>query len=140
MLYSEAIWYENKKSTMERFLRDSFDELNQLQKEGLVIKGVRYKIRVLLVTVDMVMRAPLLGMTQFNEAFGCGFCLTKEKSIPKGRGGVRIYPEPFVADAAPPAFRTTEQHMRNLDEVMSKGKPVHGILESTGKQNLTQLI
>ena len=116
---------------MDVFLKDSFDELNHLQKEGVNVNGVVYKVRVLLATVDTVMRGPLMGLTQFNGAFGCGFCLLEGEWIGKGRGGARIYPESFDENEEPVPLRSLEQHIRDLEEVLRTGKPVHGILGPT---------
>lgn len=89
-----------------------------------------------MVTTDTIARAPLLGMTQFNGAFGCGFCLTEGKRIAKGRGGVRIYPEPFGRDAVPPPLRSIEQHMKDVVEAVKTKKPVRGVVGPTALSSL----
>ncbi len=84
-----------------------------------------------MVTTDTIARAPLLGMTQFNGAYGCGFCLTEGKRIAKGRGGVRIYPEPFGSNAVPPPLRSIEQHVKDVKEAVKMKKPVRGVVGPT---------
>lgn len=126
-----AIYYGNKKPPMDTFMWESIDELNLLQSEGLEVDGILYTVRVIIVTVDSVARAPLLGMTQFNGSFGCGFCLVEGKLIKKGKGHARIYPEPFDCDASLPSLRTLEQHKRDLDLVIKAKKPIHGITGPT---------
>ena len=131
-----AIYYGNKKPPMQPFLEESLHELNRLKTEGFYVNGQKYKVEVVVVTVDSVARAPLLGMTLFNGAFGCGFCLAEGKRVSKGRGSARVYPEPFDVNAEPPSLRTIEQNRRDLNQVLRTKKPVHGILGPTALSHL----
>lgn len=131
-----ALWYGNKKPPMGPFLDASIDELNRLQEHGFSVKGRQYKVRVLVITTDTVARPLVIGTTQFNGLHGCSFCLAEGQHVKKGRGGVRVYPEP--PEGSPlPALRTLDQHTTDLAQVLRTKKRINGIVTSSPLSRLT---
>jgi hypothetical protein len=134
-----ALWFGNKKPPVGVFLNGIIEELNRLEREGFIFKGVTYKIRVLIVTTDTVARPLLLNTTQFNGQHGCNFCLHPGERISKGTkgGGARVYPEPDPDDENPIIFptRSLEQHLHDLKSATEK-TPVNGIFGPTPLRNL----
>jgi hypothetical protein len=108
-----------KKNPVGVFLDGVIEELNRLKREGFTFKGITYKIRVLIVTTDTVVRPLLLNTTQFNGQYGCYFCLHPGERISKGTkggGGARVYPNSDPDGEEPMTFppRSLDQHLHDL--------------------------
>lgn len=99
------------------------------------MNGIIYKVRVLIISTDTVARPLVRNSTQFNGEFGCDFCLHPGERVPKGKGSVRVYPQPNSYPTFKP--RSMEQHKKDLELVgMLKNKPVHGIVGPNPFQKL----
>ncbi len=131
-----ALWYGNKKPPMASFMEETIDELNRLQEYGFIVGEKTYKVRVLIVTTDSVARPLVYGTTQFNGAFGCSFCLAEGKTVKKGRGHARVYPEPPDGSELPP-LRSLKQHLVDLEQVLRTGKKINGISTTTPLSRIT---
>jgi hypothetical protein len=70
-----ALWYGDKKPPANAFLDWAMDQLKNLMTNGIVVKGIQYKVRVVVTTTDTMARPLLLCTTQFNGEFGCSICL-----------------------------------------------------------------
>ena len=70
-----ALWFGNKKPPMHAFLDWIIEEWKRLEKDGIQVKGVHYKVKVLVITTDTIARPVIRNTTQFNGEFGCDFCL-----------------------------------------------------------------
>jgi len=56
-------------------------EWARLERDGVLFKNVKYKVRVLIIATDTVARPLMRNTTQFNGEFGCDFCLHPDKTI-----------------------------------------------------------
>lgn len=50
-----AIYYGNKKPPMQQFLKESFDELNILKKEGLYVNNIRYSTKEFYIKMNFLL-------------------------------------------------------------------------------------
>ncbi|KAI9550670.1 hypothetical protein GHT06_004573 [Daphnia sinensis] len=89
-----ALWVGNKKPPRNTFMDGSIANLKRLERDGFHFGGKVYKIRVLIITVDTIARSGLINTTQHNGDCGCNFCLHPGEQISKGRGSIRVYPQP----------------------------------------------
>ena len=121
----------------------SLETLKSLEKDGFLFKGQLYKVRVLIITVDTIARSDLNNTTRFNGEAGCDFCLHPGEQINKGRGSVRVYPQPD-AEADEDAsrelivypLRSLEQHLRDVRQAVASGQRVSGIIGPNPFMNL----
>ncbi len=67
------VW--KRKPPTEAFMGWAIDELNRIQREGIKIDGVKYGLRLLIVTSDTMARPLLRGTTQYNGEHGCDIYL-----------------------------------------------------------------
>ncbi|KAI9551042.1 hypothetical protein GHT06_006256 [Daphnia sinensis] len=121
-----ALFYGDKKSSMDIFIKPCVDELIRLGTTGIVVDGSTYYIKPLIVSVDAVARPVLRNTTHFNGLYGCDFCLHPGQVDRKGKGHARVYPNPRDGSSSFP-LRTSQQHDSDLLESAS----VHGILGDT---------
>ena len=70
-----GIYYGNRKPRPEQFVIPCIKMLNQLKDTGVIVNGVKWTVRLLIVTVDTIERSNLRDTTQFNGLSGCDFCL-----------------------------------------------------------------
>jgi hypothetical protein len=70
-----ALWYGNKKPPIKAFLDWIIEEWTRLERDGIMINGTRYKVRVLIITTDTVARPVIRNTSQYNGEYGCDFCL-----------------------------------------------------------------
>jgi hypothetical protein len=120
-----SIWYGNKKTPAKAILDKPLKEVRKLEEDGIIVNGRKYWLVVLITTTDTVDRRIPWNCGQFDEKFGCNFCLLKGIRIPKGKGNVRVYPQP--KDGLPVELRTLEQHKRDMTLAIRTGKTVNGI-------------
>lgn len=132
-----ALWYGSKKPPRNAFFRESIGELKRLETEGFEVKGKRYKLRVLIITTDTVARPLVWFTSQFNGEYGCDICLMKGERVPKGKGSVRVYPEPDDSASAQIPLRSLNQHMNDVARVIETGKYINGIQGRTPFADLT---
>ena len=69
------LYFGNKKPHTRNLLGPCIEMLNQLETRGVIVNGVKWTIRLLIITVDTIERCILRNTTQFNGKFGCDFCL-----------------------------------------------------------------
>ena len=62
---------------MHAFLDWIIEEWKRLEKDGIQVKGVHYKVKVLVITTDTIARLVIRNTTQFNGEFGCDFVCTQ---------------------------------------------------------------
>ena len=130
-----SIWIGNKKPPRDVFMDGPIASLKKIEKDGFLVKGKQYKLKVLVITVDTIARSGMGNTTQCNGMCGCDFCLHPGEQVPKGRGSVRVYPQPDPElDEANDRehitypLRTLEQHLRDVDLAVSSGTRVNGII------------
>ena len=130
-----SLWYGNKKPPRDTLLSRAVEKLNLLQSSGIVVDGVNFKIRVLVISTDTVARPLVRNSTQFNGEFGCDFCLHPGEQVPKGKGSVRVYPQPYSTPTFQP--RSLEQHKSDLNLAQLLGVPIRGIVGPNPFEKLT---
>lgn len=96
------------------------------KSHGVVVDGVTYKVRALIISTDTVARPLVRNSTQFNVEFGCDFCLHPGERVPKEKGNVRVYPEPNSCSTFQP--RSLEQHNADLNLVKVLNQTIRGIV------------
>ncbi len=64
-----AMWFGNKKPPMNAFLDWIISEWTRLEKDGIDVNGIHYKVRVLVITTDTVARPVIRNTTQYNGEF-----------------------------------------------------------------------
>ena len=151
-----ALWYGEKKPPTEPYLNWAMEQLKDLQEQGFEVDGIRYRVRLLIVTTDTPARPVLRCTTQFNGKFGCDICLhpgeflsifqpyillkasfspiiITGQQIKKGRGHIRVYPE---VEGFRYPLRTLQQHEEDLKAVLRTGERVNGIIGPTPLANL----
>jgi hypothetical protein len=89
-----SFWYENKKPPAKALVDHLLKELQRLQEDGIIVNGIKFRFVVLIATTDRVARPIPWNCGQFNGSFGCNICLLEGIIVPKGKGNVRVYPEP----------------------------------------------
>ena len=72
MLFCLALWFD-KKQPMHAFLDWIIEDWKRLEKDGIQVKGVHYKVMVLVIITDTMARPVIRNITQFNGEFGCDF-------------------------------------------------------------------
>lgn len=72
-----VLWFGNKKPPLHAFLDWIVSEWSRLEKDGIEVDGIHYKVCVLVITTDTVARPLIRNTTQFNGEYGCDFCLHK---------------------------------------------------------------
>ena len=77
-----ALWYGNKKPPTEAFMKWAIDELNRIHREGIEVNGVKYGVRLLIITTDTMARPLLRCTTQYNGEHGCDICLHPGRLFP----------------------------------------------------------
>ena len=70
-----GLFYGDQKPSMDLFIKPCVDELIRLGTTGVLVDGVKYYVKPLIISVDAVARPVLRNTTQFNGLFGCDFCL-----------------------------------------------------------------
>lgn len=130
-----SIWIGNKKPPRGALMDGSIEELKRIETDGFIVNGKRYKLRVLVITVDTIARSGLMDTTQCNGECGCNFCLHPGEQIQKGRGSIRVYPQPdpeYDEDNSREhitfPLRNLEQHLRDVDLAVRSGKRVNGVI------------
>lgn len=130
-----AIWVGNKKPPKYAFMRGSIAKLKKLERDGFHYNGKLYKIRVLVITVDTIARSALTNTTQHNGDCGCDFCLHPGEQISKGRGTIRVYPQPDEEfdeennlEHLTYSSRSLEQHLRDVKMAMESGQRINGVV------------
>lgn len=78
-----GIHYHNSKLRHEQLVIPCIKMLNQLKDTGVIVDGVKWTVRLLIVTVDTIERCNLRDTTQFNGLFGCDFCLIEGNCLNK---------------------------------------------------------
>ena len=125
-----SLWFGNKKPPAKALMGQPLAELQRLEKDGIIVKGRRYRLVVLIATTDTVAHPIPWNCGQFNGKFGCNFCLMEGIRVPKGKGNTRVYPEPM--EGLPVAeVRTIEQHKRDMKLAIATGQMVNGIKGDT---------
>jgi hypothetical protein len=130
-----AIWVGNKKPPKYAVMRGSIAKLKKLERDGFHYNGKLYKIRVLVITVDTIARSALTNTTQHNGDCGCDFCLHPGEQISKGRGTIRVYPQPDEEfdeennlEHLTYSSRSLEQHLRDVKMAMESGQRINGVV------------
>ncbi|XP_042150447.1 uncharacterized protein LOC121838324 [Ixodes scapularis] len=111
---------------MNCFLEPFVEVMNELSSVGVPwtdASGTQKVSRVFPgpCTVDTVARCMLMNMTQFNGAFGCGWCEAEGEVVEKGRGHVRVYP------AVVGTTRSHESFLHHSEKAEKQGAPSHGV-------------
>ena len=133
-----SLWFGNKKPLAKALMDQPLAELQRLEKDGIIVKGRKYRLVVLIATTDTVARPIPWNCGQFNGKFGCNFCLMEGIRVPNGKGNTRVYPEPM--EGLPVAeVRTLEQHKRDMKLAIATGQMVNGIKGDTPFSILTYL-
>ena len=70
-----GLFYGDQKPSMDLFIKPCVDELIRLGTTGVLVDGIKYYVKPLIISVDAVARPVLRNTTQFNGLFGCDFCL-----------------------------------------------------------------
>jgi hypothetical protein len=70
-----AIWYGNRKPPRSAILDPCVRQLNVLEKIGITVNEVQYRVKAIIVTLDTIARALVKNTRQFNGLHGCDFCL-----------------------------------------------------------------
>jgi len=115
-----ALWFGNTKPRMDTFLKCFVEEGSDLFHQGVNWKHdgleMNTKVATLICVCDAPARALVQNFTQFNGAFGCGFCMHEGVVLRKGRGHVRTYPVQSVI----PSHRTHDEtiHQRDLPQIL----------------------
>lgn len=84
-----AIYVGYAGTNLNRLLEPVCGQLDVLENEGFQVETCRglkrFRIRVFFATVDLVERAKLLNMVNFNGRFGCSICKIQTQSLGKAR-------------------------------------------------------
>nr|CAH0101125.1 unnamed protein product [Daphnia galeata] len=78
----------NKKTPRDTLLEQAIEELNKLQKHGIEVNGIIYKVRVLIISTYTT-RPLVRNTTQFNGEFVCDFCFILVSECKKEKGVAR---------------------------------------------------
>lgn len=114
-----GIWQGKGKPPFKQFLEKFTGEINQLLENGIEIDGINepVKMAVICCTMDLLAKASVLNMTQFN---GSGACITCEEPgmvVPRGRGHSRCYPYRNMDEKFPSRTSlTVTEAMQNASE------------------------
>lgn len=81
------------------------------------------KVRLLMCSVDLVARAPVLNMKQFNGKYGCCYCEDEGHPLPTTHLH-RTWP---YSDSSTP--RTHQGMIANAKEALRKKEPVSDVVE-----------
>lgn len=131
-----SLWYGNKKQPRKAFLDRGIQEWNSLQLNGVIVNDIVHRVRVLIITTDSVARPLVRNSTQFNGEFGCDFCLHPGERVLKGKGSVRVYPQPRSNPSFQP--RSLEQQNNDMKLVqLLNNTAIHGIV---GPSHFEELI
>ncbi|PIK56884.1 hypothetical protein BSL78_06210 [Apostichopus japonicus] len=119
-----GLWFGTSKPQFSTFLKPFVDEFHNLAEDGVrftdATTGVEHNTKVFatLCACDSVARCQLQGITQFNEHFGCSWCLHEGEVVPKGRGHVMTYPYDF-----PPPEQRSQRGMEDQAIRLGSGMP-----------------
>lgn len=125
-----SLWFGNKKPPRKPFMEIPLLELKRLQLDGFTVNGKQYYVVVLIITTDTVARTIPWNVAQFNGKYGCNFCLMEGLRVKKGKGSVRVYPEPAENEPAVEQ-RSLQQHERDLKSIRQSKKEINGIKGET---------
>ena len=84
-------------------------------------KEFQVEINIRLVTVDAVMKAPLVNQTQFNGLYGCPNCLVPGQSHSSGKHWIYQYQE------SKSEMRTNKHRLEVLAKEPTEKKPIFGL-------------
>ncbi|KAK3107405.1 hypothetical protein FSP39_013796 [Pinctada imbricata] len=91
-----GIWQGNDKLRMNTFLYPFVQDLQKLHSEGFTFndgpKKKSGKALLVIATMDLMARAPVLNMMHHNGECGCIYCETPGITVPSGKGHARSYP------------------------------------------------
>ena len=126
-----GLWFLAKKPSLQLFQAKFVNQIQTINASGLEFKVDKTgetiyvsSVQVIGHLADLVAKAPLLNMKQFNGEFGCSICLHPGERVGKGRGNVRVYP---VYDETPQR-RDHEDSMKYAKAAKRSGKPVFGCM------------
>jgi len=123
-----TLWFGRFKPCVSTFLQPFVSEIIMLYNNGFhfihTATNVTHTffVNATLCICDAPARAMVQNFTQFNGAFGCGFCTHPGQRIRKGHGNVQIYP----MDQWYP-LRTNKQSLKNATKATRMGKPIQGV-------------
>ena len=92
-----GLWFGSQKPLWATYSKPFIDELTELSTVGIKWHqhdqpGVRVtKVGSHAITCDAPARCMVQGISQFNGAFGCAWCLQEGTVVPKGNGICRVY-------------------------------------------------
>lgn len=89
------------------------EEFRVLQEKGIVVDGITYKVKVRIVTTNTVARPSPWNVVQFNCVSRCNICLMPGIRVKKGRGSVRVYPQPKNGEPSAELL-SLDQHTRDI--------------------------
>lgn len=75
-----SLYYGHKKPPMNSFMDWIMSEWARLERDGVLFKNVKYKVRVVIIATDTVARPLMRNTTQFNGEYGCDFCFHPGKN------------------------------------------------------------
>ena len=117
---SAGYWMSEIPPVMEIFFKPFIEEMNNLNDEGINVRGKKFKIIVCSFCLDSVARAKCLRMKQFNGNFGCTFCLHP--------GGDKKYAYQNVTVRDFDHYQKSLEKWENLsDSEKKKGISIYGI-------------
>ena len=103
-----------------------YGELQNLKDIGFCVDGKHFVCKTALLVCDMVAKAPLLKMHQYNGYFGCPYCYEKG-----------LYLQPMVYPTSNTiTLRTCAEFVRDGIQAAVEGNPVNGLLGSSKLKNI----
>jgi len=130
-LVVSSLWVAERKPPMTIFFAHLRNTLKYLSERGINLNTteeiVDLKFQPLFGSFDMVAKAPILNMNQFNGKYGCPSCL---------HPGVHTASRYYLPDTEYP-IRTNDNNLQNAMEAEVKGTRINGI---KGKSVLSGIV
>ncbi|GBN35492.1 hypothetical protein AVEN_110229-1, partial [Araneus ventricosus] len=126
-----GLWFGKEKPDINfNYFIPFVNELDSLIKSGInwfdkhENKNKSTNIIPLICSSDAPARAMIQNFTQYNGAYGCGFCEQKGEVVEKGRGTCRIYD---VVKGSLPQLRSHDQTVEDASVATEKSNPFKGV-------------
>lgn len=104
-----GIWQGKGKPPFEQYMLRFSEEINRITDEGVYVKAINKHVYLSVIcnTMDLLAKAGVLNMTQFNGENACITCEEPGIVVSKGKGHVRSYP--FRSSDEKFKFRTNSE-------------------------------
>ena len=131
-----GMWFGKDKPNMNVFLRPFVTYMNKLANQGVKCKINNeeqfIKVHTIFSCVDSAARAPMQGIVQYNDYYGCAWCMHSGVYVPTIRGGCVKY---VLLDELP-RKRTERETIEHMQESLTSRRPVYGVKRPTCLINL----